>query len=704
MLKERMKSLRYFCTAALLLCISLLSVFSGISLARADAASLSIRESFESLALMTELENSTNKEGEPFDVNDYPYDSDGRLSVFTVSEFMYDVNDSENYGIYVYLYNPQQLELDEASGNRVSVATAFDDNVNGKDFKLFNLQYVSKTTGDYNGLFYKYRIIDEKNELYALQENRSHTRRYEFGQLLMVIDGRSEAYNFGLKCSFSGYSKGCNPDPMVKESTLTGTIDSTLTLTLDVGQTFYRTGYEYDVDKHLQMQLNSIYFSVPNDVIAKYGEMVEVSTWYLEAQTAPTLIIDDEKGADLFDWADFNENGFRYFTRDVGITGDIVHEYLPSVDAGMGTDVNTYHYSYGSTKLITSLFSSSLAGSIYVNATDNRDFTSTGFPLLFIGEKQEIERFDGTSYSDVVVPREEISSYIHIVSEHYTSGERLLFNGRNLKKDLFSSVDPDGGELGTYYKIKRDDMKTLTYLENKRPSFWTALFGPNYKDKELASVKSIEDVSLTDLTEAWEHSLYVDSADKEEFSSYVANATANDETTYLCRFAVSDYYSAEGEAKYSIDKKEYSCPVYLAQQQVYLDLTVLDCTFKVGDVYTTIAAVATPIDFIASVDGVSGVAPYEGAELPWWVWLIIGLLILAIALPILIALFPVVGQVLFAVLKLIIKAIWWLIKGLVWLTWQIIKLIGKGIYWLFWALSRPIVLLINKIREKRNGE
>lgn len=444
------------------------------------------------------------------------------------------------------------------------------------------------------------------------------------------------------------------------------------------------------------MQLNSIYFSVPNDVIAKYGEMVEVSTWYLEAQTAPALIIDDEKGADLFDWANFNENGFRYFTKDVGITGH-TSDRVNSAGA-----VYTYHYSYGSEELLYDLFTIPMAGISYVKASDNQDFTATGFPMLFAGETQTIERFDGTSYNDVIVSREEVASYIDTLSESYALGERLEFNGRNLKRDLFSSIDPDGEELGTYYKIQREDMKTLTYLENKRPSFWTALFGADYQTETLASVKSIEDVSLTDLTGAWEHSLYVDSVDKEEFSSYVTNATANDETTYLCRFAVSDYYSANGEAKYSIDDTVYTCPVYLAQQQVYLDLTVLDCTFKVGDVYTTISAVATPIDFIASYTGPTGAKQAE--KLPWWVWAIIGLLVLAIALPILIALFPIVGQVLLLVFKFVITAIWWLVKGLGWLIWQVLKLLGKGIYWLFLALSRPFVLIIEKIREKRNGE
>lgn len=241
MIKDKLKSLRYCCTAVLLLCISLMSVIGGINFAKAEKVTLSTREKFEQIDLITELKDSVDKNGKPFDINEYPYDTaKGELRVFTVAEFMYDVDSAENYGIYVYLYNPKKLTLDEETANRVSTATAFDDNGNGKDFKLFNLQFVSKTTGDYDGLFYKYRINDADGVLYSLQKDRSHARKYEFGELLISIGGRSEAYKFNLKCSFSGYSKGCNPDPMVTESTLTGTIDSTFVLTLDVGQTFYR--------------------------------------------------------------------------------------------------------------------------------------------------------------------------------------------------------------------------------------------------------------------------------------------------------------------------------------------------------------------------------------------------------------------------------------------------------------------------------
>ncbi len=57
----------------------------------------------------------------------------------------------------------------------------------------------------------------------------------------------------------------------------------------------------------------------------------------------------------------------------------------------------------------------------------------------------------------------------------------------------------------------------------------------------------------------------------------------------------------------------------------------------------------------------------DKVSIPWWVWLIIGVVILAILLPVFGVLFPAFGRLLLAVLKGIGKALLWLLKGLWWL-------------------------------------
>ena len=66
-------------------------------------------------------------------------------------------------------------------------------------------------------------------------------------------------------------------------------------------------------------------------------------------------------------------------------------------------------------------------------------------------------------------------------------------------------------------------------------------------------------------------------------------------------------------------------------------------------------------------------------KIPWWVWLIIALVILSVALPVLSIFFPIFGQILSMVFKAICTGLIWLCKGLFWL----IGLPFKGIAALF---------------------
>ncbi len=63
--------------------------------------------------------------------------------------------------------------------------------------------------------------------------------------------------------------------------------------------------------------------------------------------------------------------------------------------------------------------------------------------------------------------------------------------------------------------------------------------------------------------------------------------------------------------------------------------------------------------------------------IPWWVWLIVAVIALAILLPILSVIFPVFGQILLVIVKAIWTGIKWLFKGLWWLISAPFKLIGS---------------------------
>ncbi len=75
-------------------------------------------------------------------------------------------------------------------------------------------------------------------------------------------------------------------------------------------------------------------------------------------------------------------------------------------------------------------------------------------------------------------------------------------------------------------------------------------------------------------------------------------------------------------------------------------------------------------------------------DLPWWVWLVVVLMVIAILLPVLSIIFPAVGRVVASVCKGIVTAIVWLCKG----VWWIICLPFKG-----------IIAIVRKIKDRKDG-
>ena len=72
---------------------------------------------------------SKDEHGNEFDLGNYPNDKDGELRFYTFVEYGYSyyANLDKNYALYMYLYNPQQLDFSTyLDSNVVRMATAFE--------------------------------------------------------------------------------------------------------------------------------------------------------------------------------------------------------------------------------------------------------------------------------------------------------------------------------------------------------------------------------------------------------------------------------------------------------------------------------------------------------------------------------------------------------------------------------------------------
>ena len=131
--------------------------------------------------------------GNAFDILDYPYNPFGSVQVINFVEYCYSykANMKSNYGLYIYVYNPQQLAFVENLGqNKIQIATAFDADHNAIKYEKFPLECVSVSQGDYYQLLYKFKVVGAEKLLDVLNSNK---RRYFISGIELLENGNTNA-------------------------------------------------------------------------------------------------------------------------------------------------------------------------------------------------------------------------------------------------------------------------------------------------------------------------------------------------------------------------------------------------------------------------------------------------------------------------------------------------------------------------------
>ena len=198
---------------------------------------------FDTTDVMDDLTSSTVG-GQAFELKDYPFDESKRAQIICFAEYCYSfrANMRGNYGLYVYVYNPQGLNLSEQSKrNKIQMAVKYDTDGNPSDYEKFDLQFLSKSeTPDYMNLFYKFKITDKAidGKTFADRVN-SNARRYDVSGMELLSAGAENATDYPVNgtYTFTGYSAGYGPEPDA-ESTLSCEVGYLETVTLDVKHTY----------------------------------------------------------------------------------------------------------------------------------------------------------------------------------------------------------------------------------------------------------------------------------------------------------------------------------------------------------------------------------------------------------------------------------------------------------------------------------
>ncbi len=559
---------------------------------------------------------------EGFSLLKYPFYESAKpeMRVIDLVEYCYDYRENmrKNYGLYIYVYNPNGQDiLTDSDKNKIQIAVSYDTYpVTGKsvatDWDKFDLQFCSMSTDvGTNRLFYKFKVIDHESEdgKTIAQRVNSMERRYDVSGIELHTSGNPNATEYGVATSyhFTGYAEGYGDGSGNGVSLTRGTLE---TIELDLHSTTYRFPYINENGAGHQNQLDSVYFAIPKEYDENYGDLYRVKCSWNEQKTTPVIV-----------------------TNDKDIYADVV--------AHLGTDGSDGEYH------IYDRYSATTMGTGASNAAWAYNRGNTIAPVkpyvgyAFLSDKSNVKDTDITS--------SQMKDWIY---------------GHNYADFLFADAVDEGRTKGYQERTFTADEPFNMLSFNASASgwkkfcqgwqeFWTGRkwnWGGN-DETEVEPIRLVTDKDFTgtDVTDAGK--LYVHADDFDEFEKfYKTNKAANN--VFLLRFAVTDYYSNmqtvfDSGFFSTADKKS----TYMAQETVFLDFDIIELTFKRDTTETIIPVVASPIDVVGGIS-----APIVTEGLAWWK-IVLALLALIILVLILWPVMPYVIRALLWIILLPFKAI-----------------------------------------------
>lgn len=578
---------------------------------------------FDNTSIFDDLYGSKDDNGNEFDLSNYPIDKDGELQFFSFVEYGYSyyANYEKNYALYLYLYNPQQLNFQtylDSNVVRMGVSYATkDDNIVVSEYEDFNIVCVSRTTGDYSNLFYKFKVLDPNKKILSMAqayEKENGCRRYDIAGVYLKTDKSDVTLdkNIGRTYKCSGYMATYGNDAS-NPSTFVCNVEKLETLDLKVYQTSYLTGVSSAGAYH-HNNVSSVYFAIPQRVLDKYGSLWEIYAQWYECKTVPILVTSNVD----FYYKALNNNHYETVDNSEGGTSllydksvDYLLWYGRHSDSVAGSS-NILHYDWAYNLRPFSMTSGDMFIQRFANSYSNV------LPFVFYSPSYtESGAFNVINKQTVAgdVKSSQIRDYI----QNYKSSNYVDWHtSRNLASELFvNAIDSARAEKGI--KVGLNKVRTnlgntfdLKSWNSEYGSWWDKLtqYGWSYPknevlDEQHTNVKPFEEITkdaLNSVTLASD--LLINENDVDSFKTFCNSSYDNDSAVpYLFRFAVSDYMSrpiTRNPGRLDVDQDVVDS--YIAQETVFFDFNIITMTFKGKEDYYTLAVMHTPVDVIAGVE------------------------------------------------------------------------------------------------------
>ncbi len=514
------------------------------------------------------------------DLSKYTATSGDFIELITVYE---DIEIAEDYTwdglVYLYLFNP--------SGKWVSYGslTCPDDDGKSTAFSLVNSQlYKAK-----DNRFVKLEVTGHWWHQYKKNADGTlniHSRRRNITDLtLRYTDGTSKTY------PYNGYFliEDKQTDGTVTSKSVTGNFESQVNL--EINYTYYRTDTSPN-GAYYHNQVDSIYFNVPNYLKESYGKLTDVKLSYQRARTEPIFVTDNTT----------------------------LYQYLKD---NLGKDASTYNSSLPRLYWIDSSYSNGINYGLTYNVKLGDSGTAL-YPFIHRSSR-EINRMVSAFLVDDVnagirapestVEGEDLVKWMYDYTEKFGFGYPSSFVG-SLPEGAGTSYQGANGEISGSFFSEVDEVTTVNVASlelsadsyKKNHSFFSewAEYGFRYAIGGTSTDLSLDlSEKIVAIEADWQlagnsDKLYYAKRDESDLQNCYNKSKANDSTMYLVRFNVSQYY--EHPLTVDMDGKSYSDIAYMAEEDVYLNLHVLELTYKnESGVETFVAVSSNHIDCVAAV-------------------------------------------------------------------------------------------------------
>lgn len=637
-----------------LLVLLIVALFTLSPLLNVFAYATETTVAFDNTNVLDDLRSSDD-----FNVYDYRQNTFNveEMSMIRFVEYCYSphANMRNCYGLYVYVYNPLGIEIDLSHDrNKIQIAVSY----NGTtpiDYEKFDLEFCNYSTepGLYQKL-YKFKVVDHVSEIdgKTISERvQSTARRYDVSGIEIHKKGYLNAteYTIGGTYTYTGFAEGFGFDTNAK-STLSCEVYDLETIKIDLSgatdgvdkRTIWRSDSS-SLGKWHQNQINTVFFAIDNDVLAKYGNNLQkIKAEWWEYKTVPVLVLEDDTLYNtVYDYrytklSDFSvvdySVPFSVFNTDYTSNGNIVPNLYFDFVYNIADDT-------------------AVPGLYYPARFDNTKIISQ-LPWVF-------KTPTNVDVNDYTLTAENMMQY----AEEYKNGlsidsEFLNIGGVPYAKDLFESTVDTGRTMGYNVRIFDADEDTWDILSyNDTHSWWDRLLdygfgGPS--DESYLNQKPIYVVSDSDLTSNnLANTLLIDEADVDSFKAYY-NKMKNTHTVFLFRYAMTDYYAQP--ATISIHNQSPFLYGEIRQGTEIFNFDIIEFTFGKEGNYTVIPAVSSPVDHWSDFTP----AKDYGCNMDF-LRLIIGLIIVLIIFIILWPILPYILKFLGWVITAPFKFIGWLI-------------------------------------------